>query len=199
MKHSSLTGAVCAVVLMFTIPAAVAGTFNVLSGSFDIFDTTGLHVGGVTLTGNGVLVEGLFDGSAAAFPDADPTATFAGFEVSPPFLGIPFWFYYAATGVDGVTHAAPSIDFNSMTADLGSLYVFWNVQSFNVGGIAAVTQTGTNTWGLEITHTQLEGPFPNFTSVMHMEVSQVPVPAAIWLFCSGILGLFGIARYRRAQ
>jgi len=34
------------------------------------------------------------------------------------------------------------------------------------------------------------GPPVTFTAV----VSEVPVPAAVWLFCSGIIGLIGIAR-----
>jgi hypothetical protein len=44
------------------------------------------------------------------------------------------------------------------------------------------------------------GPFPGFnanfdiTSVHVTSVSTVPVPAAVWLFGSGLLGLVGVAR-----
>lgn len=32
---------------------------------------------------------------------------------------------------------------------------------------------------------------------MHVEVAAVPIPAAIWLFSSGLLGLAGMARHKR--
>jgi len=31
-----------------------------------------------------------------------------------------------------------------------------------------------------------------------IEISQVPVPAAAWLFCSGLIGLIGISRRKKA-
>jgi hypothetical protein len=31
-----------------------------------------------------------------------------------------------------------------------------------------------------------------------IEISQVPLPAAVWLFGSGLLGLVGIARRKKA-
>jgi hypothetical protein len=57
MTKSRLLGAVCAFVLSVNTLAASAATFNVLGGTFDVFDPGGLFVGGVPLTGNGVLVE----------------------------------------------------------------------------------------------------------------------------------------------
>jgi hypothetical protein len=198
MKKLRLLGIACFIAFTLTSPIVSAATFNVLSGTFDVTDPDGLYVGGVALTGNGVLVEGLFDGSASAIPGTDPTATFAGFATSPPFLGTPFEFYYAATGTDFLTHTAPIIDFNTMTADMSSMYTFWNGSEFNVGGLATVVQTGANMWDLSFTHTQLDSPFIDFTSVMTMQISQVPVPAAVWLFGSGLIGLIGIARKKAA-
>jgi hypothetical protein len=110
--------------------------------------------------------------------------------------------YYAATGSDGLIHSAPTIDFNTMTADMDSMYANWNstpgnIQEFNVGGLATVTPTGATTWELSFTHTQFDGPFLGFTSVVNMQISQVPVPAAVWLFGSGLLGLIGIVRRKK--
>jgi hypothetical protein len=90
-----------------------------------------------------------------------------------------------------------------MTADMGSLYANRNstpstIQEFNIGGIASVASTGANTWDVSITHTQLDGAFAGMTSVVTMQISQVPVPAAVWLFGSGLLGLLGVARHRKA-
>jgi len=46
------------------------------------------------------------------------------------------------------------------------------------------------------------GPFPGFNAAFDLTapglVSAVPVPAAVWLFGSGLLGLVGVARRRKA-
>ena len=53
----------------------------------------------------------------------------------------------------------------------------------------------------------LDGPFPGFNinfdigsgnSLTVLEVSTVPVPAAVWLFGSGLIGLIGVARRKKA-
>ena len=48
------------------------------------------------------------------------------------------------------------------------------------------------------------GPFPGFnanfdiTDLTITSVTPVPVPAAVWLFGSGLLGLVGVARRKKA-
>ena len=42
------------------------------------------------------------------------------------------------------------------------------------------------------------GPFPGSNPTFNGTVSAVPVPAAVWLFGSGLLGLVGVARRRKA-
>lgn len=201
MTKSLLLSVVCAIAFTLTSSTASAAIFNVLGGTFDVYDPNGLFVGGVPLVGNGVLVEGVFDGSAAAVA-TDSSATYAGFDTA-LFLSNPLILYYAATGSDGLTHSAPTIDFNTMTADMSSMYANWNstsgsIQEFNIGGFATVTPTGANMWELDFTHEQLDGPFLGFTSVVNMQISQVPVPAAVWLFGSGLIGLVGLARRKKA-
>ena len=41
------------------------------------------------------------------------------------------------------------------------------------------------------------GPFPNQTPAFGGTMTPVPVPAAVWLFGSGLLGLVGVARRRK--
>lgn len=54
---------------------------------------------------------------------------------------------------------------------------------------------------------QIDGPFPGMqasidigsgNSLTVLNVSSVPIPAAVWLFSSGLIGLIGIARRKKA-
>ena len=46
----------------------------------------------------------------------------------------------------------------------------------------------------------VDGPFTGFNANFNIrpEVSAVPVPAAAWLFGSGLIGLVGLARRKQA-
>ena len=46
----------------------------------------------------------------------------------------------------------------------------------------------------------IDGAFPGFNANFdfRVEVAQIPVPAAVWLFGSGLLGLVGVARRKKA-
>jgi hypothetical protein len=210
MKRPHLLGVLCTVAFnLFTLNAS-AGTFNVISGTFEVFDTSGVPIDGVTLLlGNGVLIEGAYNGDAASI-STNPLATYAGFETALFFgnPGTPIDFYYAPSGVfDGPgnpTYSAPTIDFIAMTADMTSIFANWNsdpsisyVGEFNVGGIAGITALGPYSWELSWSHIQTDGPFTGLTTKMTMVVSQVPLPAAVWFFGSGLLGLIGVARRKK--
>ena len=52
--------------------------------------------------------------------------------------------------------------------------------------------TGVSGYAMQI------GPFPDQNPTFNGTVSAVPVPAAVWLFGSGLLGLVGVARRRKA-
>ncbi len=41
------------------------------------------------------------------------------------------------------------------------------------------------------------GPFNGVTTTWHLEGTVVPIPAAVWLLGSGLLGLFGMARGKK--
>jgi hypothetical protein len=59
----------------------------------------------------------------------------------------------------------------------------WNVSGNTYTAVAAP--------GME------NGPFPGFNAAFNLQA--VPVPAAVWLLGSGLVGLVGVARRRKAQ
>ena len=210
MKKSRLLVAMCAFVINLFATNANGETFNVISGTFEVFDPGGVSLDGVTtLLGNGYLVEGAYNGDAASIA-TNPSATYAGFETA-LFLGdpgTPIDFYYAPSGVfDGPgdpVFSAPTIDFVAMTADMTSIFANWNsdpsisyIGEFNVGGIADVSALGPYSWEVSWSHLQTDGPFTGLTTNMTMVISQVPLPTAVWLFGSGLLGLIGIAKRKK--
>ncbi len=71
------------------------------------------------------------------------------------------------------------------TADAAGTAVF---------SLGASTSTAVGGFSSAITFTE---QFPNFIGTT-VTISEVPVPAAVWLFGSGLLGLIGIARRRTA-
>ena len=80
------------------------------------------------------------------------------------------------------------------TADIDVVNV-WDVNGLvytSTDGIATnpVNPDGVRGYGM------LDGAFPGFNA--NFDFTAVPVPAAVWLFGSGLLGLVGVARRRKA-
>lgn len=76
----------------------------------------------------------------------------------------------------------------------------WDVVA-NVDGTTSYVSTavtdsnGTNAVpGLAM----IDGPFQGYNANFNMTTSAVPVPAAVWLFGSGLLGLVGVARRKKS-
>lgn len=187
------------VLLFITAQNLNAATFNVINGTFEVFQNTIGDSGAVPLTGNGSFSEGAFNGSAhATIPGvSDPVATLSGFSTE-IYLGLPLHLYFATFGTSddagAPLHPAPSIDFSTMTADMTSLFAQWNgVNEFNVGGIATVTDLGANQYLLAWSKQQNYLPFLGLNTHITMTIQAVPIPASAWLFGSGLLGLAGIA------
>jgi len=107
----------------------------------------------------------------------------------------------------GLTVAADDGAGNA-TLDMSGWRVFWNNVEINMGTGAAATVTCGNTcevgdtYVLDYSAIVPDDGTTNFGNVgyaLHLEgtVSAVPVPAAVWLFGSGLVGLAGIARRRK--
>jgi len=78
----------------------------------------------------------------------------------------------------------------------------WNANNFDQGGAFTGTATGTElagTFAIDWTSAISGGPFDGQvgTYAATGTYSAVPVPAAAWLFGSGLVGLVGVARRRR--
>ena len=107
---------------------------------------------------------------------------------------------------DGVHPDAPfaavsgDLTGTALTLDLSSWTAYWNGTSFNQGGMISATTDGagnfTATWDALVVGGAFDGQIGAWT--INGTVSAIPVPAAAWLFGSGLLGLVGIARRRRA-
>lgn len=170
---------------------------------------------------------GGYDGSAptALGTQADYFATsVATFDYA--FFGAVGVYTAPTDGVNsGFAPVSGDITNGALTLDLSSWTSFWNGTSFNTGSSSdlapntvCVTVTTTNcSTAITTTYDELTGEFTaswdavvvgggfngqlsqwSITGIATAGPAPVPVPAAVWLFGSGLLGLAGIARRRKA-
>lgn len=152
-------------------PLAIGDNYNVISGTFFMGTVTSAPIVLVPGNNTGVLVEGTFQGTSLSESNQ---ALFAPF----PFFGVPVGTYTAQTGVDAVTHAAPTVDLLNETADMGSFYAFWNGTEFNQGSTTAnVFDNFDRTYTLSWTSLIVGGPFNGKTGSWVMLVDCPACPA----------------------
>jgi len=162
--------------------------------------------------------DGIPDGSAGAgYNNATLTG---GLSILQPFnfFGMPTYMGTNPVSYQSAdAHPAPSadVDMNScvadlctLTVDLSAFEVFWNGNVFEQGPrpdnsgpfvLAGGTfNLATQGYVLDWTSQIKNGPFNGVIAAWHLEgtLSAIPVPAAIWLFGSGVLALFGIVKRR---
>jgi hypothetical protein len=202
MKKSRLLGAVCACVL--TVITSVSQAISLQNGDVLSFTTAaGSGASGTVGEGAGLLFDstgldalnGLILGSSQpGIPDIDQTwtSTVAGVSGN----------HRTTSSVDVLS--ASTLDFSGWVMTLvggGTDFAFGATQ-----GIADYTFNGTNFtinyhWDAVSDNGGVGLGDANVTVydlTLAGTVSSVPVPAAIWLFGSGLLGLIGIARRRKA-
>jgi hypothetical protein len=186
-----------------------------IAGTFQNFVTTPDEVHSVGATGTNC------SGAALTINTAAQAGTgYCGAPAVPSNALAPFPFFgintYSGTNpvsyVTGNAAGTPTFDYDPVTGeftvDLSSWAVLWNGTVFDQGpgGTASdgtnyidavdasydpVTKRYSISWGNRIAG----GPFNGFQGYWHFEGTHVvPVPAAVWLFGSGLLGLVGLAR-----
>lgn len=153
-----------------------------------------------------------------------PGTGYSGTPTTPADIVNTFSFFGTATYVgtnpisyqSGISRSAPTADVDmsscvgntcTLSVDLSAWEVMWNGSAFeqgprplNTGPFVAATGTYdllTHAYSLSWASQINGGPFNGVTGYWHLEGTMVPVPAAIWLLASGLLGLVGLARRKR--
>ena len=195
MKKSRLLGTLCACLFAFSMSTSTHAAF--LVGE----DTSGNEV---INTGNGagaIDVEINFNNLEPVWLFFDPV--FAGgsenmtfsinnltdyawtdfhieFEYSNLEAPVPFNFPIIAPSTDPIFNA--DIGLNDITGLPDSVWIFFNTPELYGLYVTAIANTSAD-------------PLAKFS--IHLQPTVVPVPAAVWLFGSGLLGLVGIARRKK--
>ena len=155
----------------------LSGVWNFHQDHITIYDP----VSDLLIQGNPLIGEFDFDSGIISFD-------------SNMFLGIPM----NTTGIisdnlDGTYSGVLNFDWN---VNLFSADILWEITETG-SGIASVVTLDGDLDGLPGT-AFTEGPFTGFSMIVDgnliKQQAPVPVPAAVWLFASGVIGLFGFSR-----
>jgi len=176
-------------ILAAALLAATTGTAQAalydFAGTFQMRDPTGMLMqNDTTLTGDMDL-------------DMNTGSATANIASTMPFFGS-MW-----TAHDiGFQMTGPSTASGTMMFDWGATTNIFVTVDFGVtmngdGTIDFTTLDGPSADGIA-GNPMDNGPFPGFNAAFIGTATPVPVPAAVWLFGSGLIGLAGVARRRKA-
>ena len=206
--------AIAAAIFLATTGAANAAAVAT-GGVFDMYSQLGLDTSAPVLDGTQAPIN--VDSTITGFVDQD--AGTWGVSSTQLFFGLN---WTASNGQLIETPGSYSLD--TVTGALGAgtgVVAADGVMNFDVGpGQVAGTidfaygaTTGIrviNVWDVNpdgslttsVTPGMENGPFPGFNAAFDLTasglVNPIPVPAAVWLFGSGLLGLVGVARRKKA-
>ena len=162
----------------FNTDATVTGSVNEGAGTWAVSSTTPF-AGLIWTASNGILFG---EGTHTVSTIADPGTCGA-----------------------AVCARGPDVTFSVGAGQLGGQIKFaWGVTTgIDVINIWDVTATG---YSAVTVIPMVDGPFPSFQATFHIDdlsrvgvkPNEVPIPAAAWLFGTGLLGLIGVARRKKA-
>ena len=183
-----------ALALMVSMSSVQAATYD-LMGTFQMRDPTGMLLAYNTV----------FDGSSMQLDMATGVGT-ADLHNEFPFGQMAPFSYYLFHDVN-IQITGPSTAFVNLLLDWGSsgvisitnIYITMDM-SFTENGdgsINFITLDGPSSDG--IPGNPMDNGLPGFNAALNLTAtSVVPVPAAVWLFGSGLIGLVGFARRKKA-
>ncbi len=196
MKKTALAAALALSLgtVAVTAEAGTAGLTGVWSGtySFSMTSPGGNPVGAPTAPQAWSFDFGT-GGGTAAVTIANTTTFYAS-----------VWTAHTVTAVDNGdgTYGNTSSCTGTVCSGTTNMLFDWSVNSnIPVAELWDITATG-NTATVTAVSAAITTPspaFPGFHPAFNGTISAVPVPAAAWLFGSGLLGLVGVARRRKAS
>ena len=209
MNKSNLLGAVFACLAVVTSNSSAAlvngSTLSIESGSFfEFFDLNNISFSQISTIG----VDGIILGSVQPHD-----FSFTGPRIDDfLFLGSPGMHYTtnptnvlsASTNMAAVDFSGWSWAFNGGAASFNLGTGSWGSNPDGVAEVICSVDCGDgDSYTLYYTATVPEeepNGFAGFTYELSLTgtVSAVPIPAGIWLFSTGLLGLIGIARHKKA-
>ena len=201
MKKIALTLAITAA-LGVTATTASAANLSIDAGSnFTMEVAPGFHLPTAIIGANGIDTEAASSNATGSHSGA-PTGA-EGFNIDAP------WSFFSNTGMHGASGPLTMTANGDGTAsmDMSTWYVTWNgipVIDMGSGVTADITCTddvncASGAYTLTYNARVPAGDPSSFGNVAYGlnlvgTISAVPVPAAAWLFGSGLLGLVGVAR-----
>ena len=172
-----------------------SATIPTISGQVTLYGNNGEIAGDATSAGQ-IGITGELYGAMLSITSPDA------------LLGQPAYFHDGTIGGPGTYDLdfidGPSGPFNVMTGQAGGLFYFdWGVSTdvpvWIVWDVSGDSYLATDSDGDGIRgHQMTYGPFSGLSMTIDFTVSTVPVPAAIWLFGSGLLGIIGLSRHKKS-